>query len=236
MPLRILCFNIHGGYDMKRKRDLRRVHQLMDVHDIDIGVFQEMETRVSRGGALSDIETLSGPDRPHYLPGLAMKEGEGWYGNLIVSRYPILRGIVHDLEYKFSYEPRNAVDTLIETPMGKMRIIGTHLSLTPWERWDEAKALIRLMNAVDEEEKNPLLLMGDFNEWKPQSRLIRHMNGLMKAQPCGPSFPSSWPILQLDRVWHDHLPHPIKAEVLMEKDTRWLSDHLPLKITVGKSA
>lgn len=233
MSLKILCFNIHGGYDMNRKRDLRRVHNLMEAHDIDIGVFQEMETRTSRGGALSDIETLSGPERPHYLPGLAMIEGEGWYGNLIVSRYPILRGLVHNLELKFSYEPRNAVDALIQTPLGKIRIIGTHLSLTPWERWDEVKGLIRLMNEVEETEKNPIVLLGDFNEWKPNSRLIRHMNNLMKAQPCGPSFPSYWPILQLDRVWHDHLPYPIVTEVLMQSEVRKLSDHLPIKVTLG---
>ena len=96
--LRILSFNIHGGYDRRGKRDLRRVRDLMEAYDIDIGVFQEIETRPSRGGTVDDILTIAGPERPHHLPALTIKEGEGWYGNLIVSRYPIVSGIVHDLE------------------------------------------------------------------------------------------------------------------------------------------
>ena len=44
-PVRILCFNIHGGYSRDGKRDLARVHALMETLNIDIGCFQEMETR-----------------------------------------------------------------------------------------------------------------------------------------------------------------------------------------------
>ena len=89
--LRLLCFNIHGGRSMDGKRDLRRVNALMDDHHIDIAVFQEMETRSSRGGAEADIAMLAGPSRPHHIHGPNLVQGGGWYGNLLVSRYPILR-------------------------------------------------------------------------------------------------------------------------------------------------
>ena len=129
--LRILCYNIHGGYDMRRHRDLARIGALMDKYDIDVGVFQEMETRTSRGGSLTDIDLISGTGRPHNQFGMAMTEDKGWYGNLIVSRYPILNGTVHNLETHPSLEPRNAVDVKIDTPIGLIRLIGTHLSLSP---------------------------------------------------------------------------------------------------------
>jgi endonuclease/exonuclease/phosphatase family metal-dependent hydrolase len=232
--IKILCFNIHGGYDRRGHRDLRRIHGLMQDYGIDIGVFQEIETRASRGGAVHDIQILAGPERPHHLPGLAMSEGEGWYGNLIVSRFPILRGVVHDLETKPSFEPRNAVDALLETPLGALRVIGTHLSLAPWERWSEARNLVRLMDAVGKSEKNPLLFMGDINEWRPArlARLLRHFDGLMQPLPCGPSFPSVWPLLRLDRAWCDHCSFTVRAEVIKSAEIRHLSDHLPLVLTL----
>ncbi|MDB5491811.1 MAG: Endonuclease/exonuclease/phosphatase [Micavibrio sp.] len=231
--IRILSFNIHGGYDRNGIRDLKRIHAMMQELDIDIGVFQEMETRASRGGALDDIEVLAGPERPHRLPGLAMKEGEGWYGNLIVSRYPLLRSLVHNLGSARSFEPRNAVDALSQTPLGYLRIIGTHLSLTPWERWSEMHNLVTLMDGVEEKEKNPLLLMGDINEWQPRSRLLNHLDKILKPVPCGKSFPSSFPLFRLDRVWHDRCHFPVSARTLADKKSRHFSDHLPVLITLG---
>lgn len=233
MPVRILCYNIHGGYDMHGRRDLKRLHHFMEEHAIDIGVFQEIETRPSRGGTMQDIETIAGPERPHHLPGLTMKEGEGWYGNLIVSRFPIVRGLVHDLETIKMLEPRCAVDALIDTPLGTIRLIGTHLSLSPWERWSEVRNLVRLIDAVEETESRPMLLMGDINEWRPSSRLLRHLDEIMDEVPAHRTFPSRWPLFRLDRVWKTNTNRKIDAVVMKNKDIRRLSDHLPIIITIS---
>lgn len=230
MSLRILCYNIHGGYDRHGRRDLFRLHSLMEEYNIDIGVFQEIETRPSRGGTLNDITTIAGPERPYHLPGLALIEGEGWYGNLLVSRYPILRGLVHDLETNPSWEPRNAIDALIETPAFPVRIIGTHLSLAPWERWSEVRNLLRLIDAVEETEKRPMLLMGDINEWRPTSRLLQHLADIMTPIPCAATFPSRFPFLKLDRVWCDNFLRPVQARRVKTSRTKKLSDHLPIII------
>ena len=60
-----------------------------------------------------------------------------------------------------SREPRNAVDVVIEDPQGNMRLIRTHLSLSPFERWSEVRNLISLINQVEAVEKRPLVLMAD---------------------------------------------------------------------------
>ena len=234
MSVRILCYNIHGGYDMHGKRDLARIHDFMERHDVDIGVFQEIETRPSRGGTMQDIDTIAGTDRPHRLLGLAMKEGEGWYGNLIVSRHPIIRGLYHDLETKPSWEPRNAVDALIDTPDGPLRVIGTHLSLAPWERWSEVRNLVRLIDKVEEKETHPMLFMGDINEWRSAalSKLLRHMDETMTPIPCGRTFPAFCPFLRLDRVWGKNLLSKAIATAIVSAETKRMSDHLPILIEV----
>lgn len=229
-PLRFLCFNIHGGYSRDGLRDLRRVHNLLERLDIDIAAFQEMETRPSRGGKRSDVDVLAGGSRPYHLPGPTMKEGEGWYGNLIVSRYPILRAKAHTMESKFDFEPRNAIDALIDTPHGKMRLLNTHLSLSPFERRTEVPKLVELVKQVEEEEKYPVFLMGDINEWYPKSRLINFLDTNLIPVPMGPTFPSSWPFLKLDRAWHDTPGISIHAEILKGDGISILSDHLPVMI------
>lgn len=230
--LRFLTFNIHGGRSLDGIRDLRRVNALMDRLDIDIGIFQEMETRPSRGGTSDDVEVLAGLSRPHHLRGASMKEKGGWFGNLIVSRYPIVRGLVHNLETKIDLEPRNAVDALIETPRGKIRVIGTHLSLSIFERFSEARNLLRLIQAVEEEEKNPLFLMGDINEWQYPSRLLRYLNSHLTPIPCKGTFPSFFPLLKLDRVWYDAPELQVIAHRLPAPGLRRLSDHLPLIVEI----
>lgn len=233
--IRFLCFNIHGGRSLRGKRDIRRINRLMEDLDIDIGVFQEMETRSSRDGKPEDIETLAGPTRPYHVYGPSLTEGNGWYGNLIISRYPIIQSFVHNLETSMDLEPRNAVDALIDTPEGRIRVIGTHLSLSIFERWSEARNLIRLMGAVEKKEPNPIFLMGDINEWQLPSKLLRYLNSLMIPLPCRATFPSFFPLFRLDRAWHDTPTIKATAERLDDRHIRHLSDHLPLVVTADLS-
>lgn len=233
--IRLLCYNIHGGRSLNGKRDLRRIHELMERLDIDIGVFQEVECRVSRVGHPLDIGLLAGETRPHRLVGASMTEGDGWYGNLIVSRFPMVRSIVHNLETKPDFEPRNAVDALIDTPLGDIRVIGTHLSLSYIERFSEARNLRRLMQAVEAETSLPLLLMGDINEWQPFSKLIRYLDSEMRPLPIRPTFPSFLPFLRLDRVWHDSTTGmQVMAHRLSGRGFRMMSDHLPIVVEIAR--
>jgi endonuclease/exonuclease/phosphatase family metal-dependent hydrolase len=231
-PLRILCFNIHGGYSLDGRRDLTRVHDLLEKLQIDIAVFQEMETRPSRGGTATDVNELAGAARPYHMMGPTLKEDKGWYGNLLVSRYPIKRAQAHSLEKKWDIEPRNAIDCVIEAPLGTLRIIGTHLSLASWERKNEVPMLMNLVEQVEDEEKSPVFLMGDINEWRASSRLLRFLNEKMIELPAGRSFPVFFPIFRLDRVWHDSPFVRAKAIVLKDKDVKKMSDHLPLLIEI----
>lgn len=244
--VRLLSFNIHGGRSMDGQRDLNRIRLMMQKLDIDIGVFQEVETRASRGGTLEDIALLAEAERPYHLACPSMLEALsssqvdsqgsesacGWYGNLIVSRYPIVRGLIHNLETRPSLEPRMAADALIATPWGRLRVIGTHLSLSIFERYSEARNLLRLMQAVEDSEPNPILLMGDINEWQYPSRLIRYMDAHFKQLRCKPTFPSFFPVLKLDRVWCDAPGLQVRAHRVDGKEIRHISDHLPIVIEV----
>jgi len=152
-----------------------------------------------------------------------------------------VRALVHDLERKHQVlEPRNAVDALIETPQGRLRLIGTHLSLSSIMRWWEINNLIKLVSQVEDETRYPLFFMGDFNEWLWSSKLIKHLDSLMRSLPCGKSFPSFFPLFRLDRVWCDEPGHKTDdkrkidacAQTLSGPEARALSDHLPVLVEI----
>lgn len=231
--IRLLSFNIHGGRALDGSDTIGRVHELMERLDIDIGVFQEVDCRPSRGREEADIDRLAGVSRPHRFAGITLQEEGGWYGNLIASRYPILRGVAHNLETGADLEPRNAVDAVVETPYNSLRVIGTHLSLSYLERRSEAHNLLRLMRAVEDEALYPLLLMGDVNEWQWPSELLRFLDGAMTPLPCKATFPAFLPIFKLDRVWHD-VPSHVRARAhrIAVSGMRFISDHLPLLVEV----
>ena len=232
-PLRILTFNIHSGRSMFGERDIVRIHDLLEALSVDIAVLQEMDTRPRKGGMPDDVAKLAGEARPYRFAAPTMTEGVGWYGNLIVSRYPILRSSIHSLEKETDHiEPRNAADVLIETPLGKLRILGTHLSLPASERKIEVPMLIKLVKHVEEEEKNPVFLMGDINEWRKSSRLLKFLGENMIEVKAGATFPAILPLLHLDRVWHDAAHVKAKARVVKEHGVKQMSDHLPVLIEV----
>lgn len=231
--LRFLTYNIRGGRRLNMRCNLPQVHALMLRLDIDIAVLQEVDTRPSRNRCLADMDILTGDRYPHVLIGKSLEEPDGWYGNIIASRHPITRGLVHNLETGVDYEPRNAVDALIASPYGKLRVIGTHLSLSYLERRSEARNLLRLMRRVDEQEQYPLFLMGDINEWQWRSQLLDFLDTAMTPLPCKPTFPAFAPVFKLDRAWCDIAP-PVKvyAHRLAMTGIRTLSDHLPLVVDV----
>lgn len=230
--IRLLSYNIHGGRSLDGTRDLRRIHEVMERLDVDIGVFQEMETRPTKRASPRDAELLAGKSRPYHLYGKTLTEGGGWYGNFIASRFPVVRGVVHNLETHADLEPRNAVDAQIDTPLGMVRIIGTHLSLSYLERFSEARNLLRLMQEVEAEMPPlPLLLMGDINEWQPRSKLLRYLDSHMTLLPCKATFPAFLPLLKLDRVWHEVPEYMhVSAHRMSGTGFRTLSDHLPLVV------
>lgn len=233
--IRILCYNIHGGYDRHGNRDLYRLNNLLDQYKIDIGVFQEMETRHHRGGTVDDVRILAGADRPYHLEGPTLLHDNGWYGNLIVSNAPFIATQIYDLDTRRMFEPRGAIEATIDTAaLGPVRILGTHLSLPPWERLSEVKNLLKLAEKAEETTPCPLLLMGDMNEWIWNAKLLRHLDKLMQPVPTAKTFPAHFPLLRLDRVWADAQGLEINAQVIRDDITCYLSDHLPILITLRK--
>ncbi|NKE45807.1 EEP domain-containing protein [Roseomonas frigidaquae] len=121
------------------------------------------------------------------------------------------------------WEPRGAILVDLDLGQGPFRLLAAHLSLGAARRRAQAAALLAAMDPA-----LPTLLLGDFNEWRPQGSALAVLAPVFGRPALVPSFPAIRPMLPLDHI----LGHPAGlVEAVALHDTpaaRRASDHLPL--------
>jgi endonuclease/exonuclease/phosphatase family metal-dependent hydrolase len=167
--------------------------------------------------------------------GLAAVEGRAhlWHdrhvGNALLTRRPVLAVRHHEFGLP-GREPRAALDVDLDMEGTKLRVVVTHLGLPPAERRWQVKKLLTLIKHSPLEE--PIVVLGDINEWLPLGRPLRWMHALLGRSPAERSFPARWPLLALDRVWvrprHSLVAFGAHRSALAAR----ASDHLPVKATI----
>jgi endonuclease/exonuclease/phosphatase family metal-dependent hydrolase len=102
-----------------------------------------------------------------------------------------------------------------------------HLGLFQGSRYRQIEALKRFIQR-EVPHHQPLILAGDFNDWDGKLKHQLALAGL-KANPgrSVATFPSRWPMVQLDYIYHRGLQH---LKTFVPQGPIWgrMSDHLPL--------
>jgi endonuclease/exonuclease/phosphatase family metal-dependent hydrolase len=107
--------------------------------------------------------------------------GEGyWFGNAVLSRWPIVRHDVFPLPALDGTEPRSLLFSEVDAPMGKIPFFVTHLSWRLHEghvRQAQVLAIAdRIAALCPAAHPVPPILVGDFNA-EPESDEIRFLRG-----------------------------------------------------------
>jgi endonuclease/exonuclease/phosphatase family metal-dependent hydrolase len=136
----------------------------------------------------------------------------------------------YDLTFR-SREPRSALDVELWAGGQIVRVIVTHLGLRPGERRFQVKKLLTVLKAIPSEQ--PVIVLGDINEWWPVGRPLRWLHDVLGKPPLLGSFPVWAPLLALDRVWSRPLSALHAFEVHRTSTARRASDHYPVKALVA---
>lgn len=230
--MRILTYNIHGAMGTDGRRDHARISKLFETHQIDIALIQEMDTRPKRKHPAIDISVLAGQRLPFIAEGPTISTSLGWYGNAVLSRYPLKNTRIIDISHT-GREPRNILETFAQTPFGTLHILNTHKGLKAVERGYQLKKLGELLALKSD---IPLIVGGDLNEWHSASVALRKLEEFVSPLKCGASFPTRFPLFALDRMWCRPNGLLKNAFVLKTKETRVFSDHYPLMAELDESA
>jgi endonuclease/exonuclease/phosphatase family metal-dependent hydrolase len=232
--LRIATYNVHGCVGTDGREDAWRISRVIGEMGCDTVGLQEVNTRAAGHHASMQLDYLAQATGMEPVAGLTILRHDGHYGNALLTRRPVLEVRRHELAYS-GREPRNALDVDLEVDGVRMRVIVTHLGLSPVERRYQVRKLLSLVRATPLEER--IMVLGDINEWLPLGRPLRWMHALFGHSPAERSFPSRWPLFALDRVWvrprHALLAFGVHRSPLAQE----ASDHLPVKaIVTGEEA
>jgi len=230
--LRVATYNVHSCIGGDRECNPERtVHVLREI-DADILGLQE----VGAAAFVDEADQFRYLEKHLEMQGIAgptLRRGRARFGNAVMTRGKILDARLVDLTV-LSFEPRGAIDCMIELRGHTVRVIATHLGLLPQERGRQLKRIADMI----EERPHPLtVLLGDFNIFGPERRTLTRI-GAPRNLPKLRSFPARRPIMSLDRVWT--IPnHPlIETTVHHTTLSRIASDHLPVvgEIDLHKAA
>lgn len=228
MEFSILTYNVHSCVGTDRRLDPGRVAEVIASCNADVIALQELDVGRRRTQSIDQAETIAEHlrMRSHFHPALNLEDER--YGDAILTAHR--SELVRAGSLPSVGEPRGALWVEIRMGENRLNVVNTHLGLRRRERIAQADALLGAgwlghENCI----RRPTAIVGDLNA-VPGSRAYKRFSDAlhMKAlAPC-PTFPSRFPILQLDHVMHNGLLRLLSLETIRSALARRASDHLPL--------
>lgn len=225
-------YNIHGCVGMDGRYDLGRVAGVIRELGCDTVGLQEVDGRPDPQTAslqLRDLASATGMtpiavDTHSVAPQRVRKTNA-----LLTSRE--VRS-VHNYDLTFGrLEPRSALDVELLVGARTVRVIVTHLGLDGSERRYQVGKLLAFLRGIPDSQ--PVVLLGDINEWLPVGRPLRWLHHALGKAPSGRSFPVWAPLLALDRIWSRPTGALRSFEVHRSPAARLASDHYPVRANIG---
>lgn len=250
LEISLTTYNIHKGISPVNKRLV--IHQLRRVlHNniTDIVCLQEVQGNHSGNAKKYKLwpqepqhEFLADNIWPNSIYGGNAHYQNGHHGNAILSKFSINKSQNFDISLN-PIEKRGVLYSYIEIP-GKNKPTGVHLfnihlNLLGQDRRKQFQ-MIREIIESEVPESEPLVVAGDFNDWREEasdfflkelnlSEAFKHKQGAVAK-----TFPSSIPLLKLDRVYIRGFK-VLNAERLRGHEWSQISDHLPLRVRLSLS-
>ena len=220
--LRLATWNIHMGIGLDGQRDLTRIAAVIGEMAPDLIGLQEVDNHIETHG--DDHERLQQLTAMAVVAGPTMQRTTGDYGNALLTRLPVLDVERYDISVR-QREPRGLLIAHLDWHGEPLQVAVAHLGLSPGERRHQVRRLIDCLSA---EERTPLILMGDFNEWlfvgRPLRWLHRHFGRVRSPR----TFPTRWPLFRLDHILVSPPERLRSYRVHNSPLARIASDHLPL--------
>ena len=166
LNMRLLSYNIHKGIGGRDRRyRLERIKQAIERENPDVICLQEVDRNVRR--SRSDNQPLL-LGKYFRAAGRCFQLNHrlktGGYGNLVLSRWPVLTR--HNISLRQAKrKERGALLVVIDTPEGPLHVANCHLGLAEQERkWQVDRLLDHRLFA--ESAHLPTVVAGDMNDWR----------------------------------------------------------------------
>ncbi len=222
--IKVVSYNMHKGIGLDRRRDPRRILDVL--HEIagDVIALQEADLRFGAKTRVIPHHMLDDHSPWQAVP-IAHDGGNmGWHGNALLLRKDCTVEATAALHLP-ALEPRGAIRADLVVHSAPIRVVGMHLDLSGLWRRRQARAILAHVESCAA--PLPTVLMGDLNEWTRQAGCLRDFGREFISVPTGPSFHARRPIGRLDRIFTRGF-RVIDCGVHDSATARRASDHLPI--------
>lgn len=245
VTVRVLTVNTHKGFSpFNRRFILHGLREAVRAVGADIVFLQEVQ-----GSHQAHPQRWVGyPSEPHHefmaddiWPDFAYGRNavypQGDHGNAVLSKFPIVSHENLDVSIR-GPERRGLLHCVLRLPAQERNLhaVCVHLGLHEGHRRRQLELLCKLL-VKDVPDDAPLIVAGDFNDWRYRAHGLLGRVGLREVfqsahGSSARSFPARFPLLQLDRIYvRNAIVH---SPILLPRHP-WsrLSDHAPLAAEVA---
>ena len=239
MRFRVLTYNIHRAIGVDRRFRPERIIRILESHDADIVLLQEVDDGAPRSRELDLARELAAALRyAHLAVGHNVTLRKGRYGNATLSRHPILRERNIDLTIG-RWKRRGCQHTAIAFEghsSRRLEVFNLHLGLSARQRERQVALLARSRELAALSPDVVCLVGGDFNDWRSRlsplftewlkfrSATERSLGG---GRPLA-TYPAFLPRAPLDRIYYRGPLRLLSARRCRLRLSRVASDHLPV--------
>ena len=168
--LRVVTFNLYNR-PLQRTARLQSTTAMLRSLEPDLLALQEVsKVLVWRNDPSADLADALGLQRTRFWL------EDGWWmdsGVALLSRYPMHDSAVYKFSKNKFWDQKGFVQSVVDTPFGKLGVINAHMSSTVGGPIKE-RQFAELQVAVQSLAKSmPVLLLGDFNE-QPEAPTLAH--------------------------------------------------------------
>lgn len=222
--LRLATYNVHACVGVDRRCDPDRIARVIEELDADVVALQEFAYPADIGIESTDPRTVTSLADYHCALGPTRRHKNQSFGNVLLTRHPIRSLERIDLSSS-RREPRGALEATIDVGGETLHVLATHLGLQLGERRVQVGKLVERLVA---RHASFSVVLGDFNDWVPGRSVVRALEDLLGPTAKPRSFPSTYPLLALDRIWVQPR-HALRSIVAHTSAlARRASDHLPV--------
>lgn len=222
--LRVATYNVHACVGMDRQHDPDRVASVVGELDADVVALQEFTYPASVAIEHRQPVELVTLDSYECALGPTREIATRCFGNALLARHPIVDVQRLDLSVD-RREPRGALAATIDIDGTHVHLLATHLGLRVRER---RLQIARLLSYLDSVRHALVVVLGDFNDWLPGRSVAHALDHHLGRSTRLRSFPSSRPVLPLDRIWIRPAGALRRIFVHRSALARLASDHLPV--------
>ena len=206
--------------------DIPAISAVIGAEAPDICGLNEVRMRTRDIGGIELARVLAEDNGMQWRFGRAIDYNGGEYGNAILSRWPIVESRVVPVAelppetQARHYEPRAALECIIETPQGRVRAIVCHFGLSHEEQVEAVKTIVSML-----EGDLPTIFMGDLNV-TPEDPVLAPIRAILQdtAADTPLTFSAREPFEKIDYIF---LSRHFAAGRLETRQTL-ASDHLPV--------